>query len=83
MALGLPGVRRMTRRTAPAFPGPPIAGAPLARVRSDATREHILSVLRLVGGRRTEAARILGISRKTLWKKLRQLGITDDRVTGR
>jgi DNA-binding NtrC family response regulator len=66
-----------------AFSGPPIDGAPLARVRSDATREHILTVLRLVGGRRTEAARILGISRKTLWKKLRQLGIADSGVTER
>jgi DNA-binding NtrC family response regulator len=46
----------------------------LGRVRADAEREHILSVLRLTEGNRVQAARILGISRKTLWKKLKQLG---------
>jgi len=48
---------------------PPRAGAdcrPLAEVE----REHIQSVLRSVGGNRSRAARILGIDRKTLRKRL-------------
>jgi DNA-binding NtrC family response regulator len=48
----------------------------LGKVRADAEREHILSVLRLTEGNRVQAARILGISRKTLWKKLKHLGVS-------
>jgi DNA-binding NtrC family response regulator len=57
-------------------PDPEIAGRPLGKVRENAEREHILSILQLTGGSRTPAARILGISRKTLWKKLKQLGVS-------
>jgi DNA-binding NtrC family response regulator len=45
----------------------------LGKVREEAEREHIASVLRLTGGNRARAARILKI--KTLWKKLKRLGI--------
>jgi transcriptional regulator of acetoin/glycerol metabolism len=45
-------------------------------VREQAEREHIISVLRLTEGKRVQAARILGISRKTLWKKLKHLGVS-------
>ena len=48
---------------------------PLGKVREEAERDHILSVLKLTEGRRAQAARVLGISRKTLWKKLKRLGI--------
>lgn len=48
----------------------------LGKVREDAEREHILSVLKLTEGRRGRAAEILGISRKTLWKKLKHLGVS-------
>ncbi|MGC4113612.1 MAG: helix-turn-helix domain-containing protein [Myxococcales bacterium] len=34
-------------------------------------REHILSALEKVGGNRSEAARLLGIGRNTLARKLR------------
>jgi DNA-binding NtrC family response regulator len=51
------------------------AERPLGIVRAEAEREHILAVLRVTEGHREQAARILGISRKTLWKKLKQLGI--------
>ena len=37
----------------------------------DSEREHILRVLEQVDGNRTEAAKILGIGRSTLWRKLR------------
>jgi DNA-binding NtrC family response regulator len=38
-------------------------------------RQRIVEALRQVGGNRTEAAKILGVSRVTLWKKMRQLQI--------
>ena len=37
--------------------------------------EHISKILAQVKGRKTEAARILGISRKCLWKKIKDMGI--------
>jgi DNA-binding NtrC family response regulator/tetratricopeptide (TPR) repeat protein len=37
-------------------------------------RDEIERVLKTCGGNRTEAARMLGISRKTLWHKLKQMG---------
>ena len=49
-------------------------GQPLEKVREEAERQHILSILRLTIGNRAQAARLLGISRKTLWKKMKQLG---------
>jgi DNA-binding NtrC family response regulator len=55
---------------------PPVQERPLGKVREQAEREHILSVLQLTGGSRAPAARILGISRKTLWKKLKALGVS-------
>jgi two-component system nitrogen regulation response regulator GlnG len=58
----------------PTLPDGP--GKSLERVREDAEREHILSVLQRTDGRRGQAAHLLGISRKTLWKKLKQLGIS-------
>jgi transcriptional regulator of acetoin/glycerol metabolism len=45
-------------------------------VREQAEREHILAVLRQTDGNRLRAARILGVSRKTLWKKLKHLGLS-------
>jgi len=49
----------------------------LDTVRAQAERAHITSVLQLTDGNRTETARLLGISRKTLWKKLKQLGFAE------
>jgi two-component system response regulator HydG len=40
----------------------------------DVEREHVLRVLAACGGSRAEAARILGIGRNTLWRKLRAFG---------
>ncbi len=39
-------------------------------------RQDILAALRQAGGKRVEAAKLLGISRVTLWKRMRQLGIS-------
>jgi DNA-binding NtrC family response regulator len=66
--------------------GPSAEGAgvgSLERVRAGAERAVILGALRTTHGRRADAARILGISRKTLWKKLKQLGIAPADVTTR
>ncbi len=40
-------------------------------------REYLLGTLSRVGGNRTRAALLLGVSRKTLWMKLRAHGITN------
>ncbi len=47
-------------------------GAPRALRRlAEVEREHILHVLEACGGSQGEAARVLGIGRNTLWRKLR------------
>lgn len=37
----------------------------------DAEKEHIIRILRETGGKKNETAKILGISRKTLWEKMK------------
>jgi two-component system response regulator HydG len=57
--------------TRAATPAPPRAHLrPLAEVE----REHVLRVVEACGGSQVEAARILGIGRNTLWRKLRRYG---------
>jgi DNA-binding NtrC family response regulator len=45
-------------------------------------REHIVDVLRQVGGNRMAAAKVLGISRRALYRRLERHGITED-MSGR
>ncbi len=47
----------------------------LREVLVDAERKHIKKVLQSVGGHRTKAASVLGISRKVLWEKLKDYAI--------
>jgi two-component system response regulator HydG len=54
----------------------PSQGQRLEVVREQAEREHILTILKQTDGNRVQAARILGVSRKTLWKKLKRLGLS-------
>ena len=54
---------------------PPTALRSLREVMVEAEREHLKTVLRGVGGHRTKAASVLGISRKVLWEKLKDYGI--------
>jgi len=54
---------------------PPTQLAPLREVLVAAEREHLAIVLKAVGGHRTKAASVLGISRKVLWEKLKDYGI--------
>jgi two-component system response regulator HydG len=44
----------------------------------EAERRYILSVVETVGGNKTLAARVLGIGRKTLYRKLQQYGVSGE-----
>ncbi len=66
-----------------------LAGAPatssvplLADAMRSYERQQLLAALRVSTGNRTRAARMLGISRKNLWEKLRAHGIDADEVVG-
>lgn len=56
---------------------PPLApnGKGSLRTLVEVEREHVRRVLELSGGHQLDTARILGISRTTLWRKLKELGI--------
>lgn len=45
---------------------------------AEVERRYIRRVMRAVGGHRSEAARILGMDRKTLYRKLRAMRPSDD-----
>ncbi len=51
-----------------------VPSQPLMEAIRETERRYLQEVLRSVGGQKQRAAQILGISRKTLWKKLKQLG---------
>jgi two-component system, NtrC family, response regulator HydG len=50
---------------------------PLADIRDAAERRAIEGALRDTAGQVQEAARLLGISRTTLWEKMKRLGLSD------
>ncbi|MCB9883719.1 MAG: hypothetical protein H6834_18160, partial [Planctomycetes bacterium] len=47
----------------------------LKEVLVECERQHLALVLAASGGHRTNAAKVLGISRKVLWEKLKDYGI--------
>mgnify|MGYP005842772425 CR=1 FL=1 len=47
----------------------------LAEVAAEAEKSHILRILKVTQGNRTQAAEILGVSRKTLWEKMNNYGV--------
>jgi DNA-binding NtrC family response regulator len=57
--------------------GPPagVSAGSLNEAIRDTERRYLQEVLASVGGQRMRAAEIMGISRKTLWKKLKALGL--------
>jgi two-component system response regulator AtoC len=60
----------------PPAPAPAPAPAPVAApVAADPEREQIINALNANGWRRAEAAVALGMSRSTLWRKMRELGL--------
>lgn len=64
----------VTRGRPAAAPEP--AGVGEATALREAERQHILSVYRQCGGNKTKTAQRLGISRETLYRKLREYGIS-------
>ncbi len=54
-----------------AVPSQPLGPVRLAEAVREFEKTHVHRVLAAVGGKRTRAAEMLGISRKTLWEKLR------------
>lgn len=60
------------------FPGAVAPPAPqtLAEARDAAERAHIQRILARCGGRMADAARLLGISRTTLWERAKRLGLS-------
>jgi DNA-binding NtrC family response regulator len=51
----------------------------LQRALDDAARREIEAALRETGGSPTEAAKILGITRASLWSRMKSLGIPAQR----
>jgi DNA-binding NtrC family response regulator len=47
----------------------------LSEISSGAEKEHIIKILNITRGNKTKAAEILGISRKTLWEKVKSYKI--------
>lgn len=65
------GIRSRKARPAP----PPAPATPAAGSLEEAERLQILKAIDAAGGNKTEAARILGIERKTLYRKLEGMGL--------
>lgn len=63
--------------TAPAAPTPPEAAPITRKKRQKFTRERLLEALEATGNNRSESAVYLGISRRTLYRKLEEFGIDE------
>ncbi len=75
--VGAADVERELERVVRRHPSePPMLAGGLVEQRRDAERRALESALRQAGGNRSQAARILGISRRTLYKKLEQQGLS-------
>ena len=59
-------------------PHPAIGQKTLLRKLADVEREHVMGVLEACGGQQIQAARILGIGRTTLWRKLQSYGLATE-----
>jgi len=57
------------------FPDGVSPSFPLSQVTAKAEKDHIMKILRSTDGNKSRAAEILGISRKTLWEKLKVYNI--------
>jgi transcriptional regulator of acetoin/glycerol metabolism len=63
-------------RSAPVLSVPAEPQMTLAEVRDAAERAHIAQTLQATDGAMQDAASRLGVSRTTLWEKMRRLGIS-------
>jgi two-component system response regulator HydG len=68
----LPDSLRATTDIVPVGSGPNLAGLSMA----DVEKLHILNTLKLTGGNREKAAKMLGIGARTLYRKLKDYGVT-------
>ena len=61
-------------------PEPCLTPAPSlgAQNKADKQRHEILAALEQTRGRKAEAAKLLGVSRVTLWQRMKKLGLLDD-----
>jgi DNA-binding NtrC family response regulator len=57
---------------------PELSPAPDIDPLSAIEREHVLTVLKSVRGNKTRASRLLGVDRKTLYRKLESYGLVDE-----
>ncbi len=63
--------------SSPPAAAPPPTGGSLDAQRADAERAAVRDALSKANGNRTQAARLLGVSRRTLYNKLTELSIAD------
>ena len=70
--------QRIPRSSPPSASPRPEDVVPLREAVAEATRAAILNALRAVEGNRTQAAQLLGVSRKTLFNKMSELGIREE-----
>jgi DNA-binding NtrC family response regulator len=63
---------------APPATAPAVDPKPLSMAMKEYEREYLLRTLARTKGRRSEAAALLGISRKTLWEKLKSYGVDEE-----
>jgi two-component system response regulator HydG len=57
--------------------GSATAGAPELKTLADLEREAIMGAIRTLNGDKLQAARLLGIGKTTLYRKLKEYGIAD------
>lgn len=63
--------------------GPSRAGESSEKNERDDEKKELIQALRASGGNRKEAARLLGVSRVTVWNRMKRYGVTVERaVTG-
>jgi two-component system response regulator HydG len=68
---------RRTAATLDDVTGHEEGGAPTLRTLADMEREAILSAIRTLNGDKLQAAKLLGIGKTTLYRKLKEYGIAD------
>jgi transcriptional regulator with PAS, ATPase and Fis domain len=68
--------RELARSMSPVSASAPLSGATLSEQRADLERDAVKQALERAKGNRSLAARLLGVSRRTLYNKLEALGLS-------